>query len=520
MFKNIRISVRLAISFGVIIALLITTGVVALTRMNKLDQAANMMSSDLYPKSLTFNQLIMSLDTLEISMRNVLIEDDPTQIHAELKAMVEQKAINDRNLLQVGKIMVSAKGKEMYVALREKDARYSAGLSSFMKMVAAGERRGATALLHSSLREDIRLFREGMWQMTVLGGQLMNKSSLEIHADYRSGFVLISCIAGAAMLLAIAFAVSVTRSITLPLGQTIDFAHAVAAGDLSSRIAYAARDETGRVVEALQNMNAGLADIVVRVRHSAEAIGVASEEIAAGNLDLSSRTEQQAGSLEETASAMEQLTATVKHNADNSRQASKLAESASQVAIEGGEMVEKVVDTMTRIDASSKKVVDIISVIDTIAFQTNILALNAAVEAARAGEQGRGFAVVASEVRGLAQRSAAAAKEIKELIVDSVSSVDAGMQLVQQAGKTMEMVVESVGKVTGIVTEISEASHEQSVGISEVNRAIVQMDQTTQQNAALVEQAAAAAQSMQDQATSLNRLMSVFRLAHLNPAIS
>jgi methyl-accepting chemotaxis protein len=518
-FNNLKISLRLAISFGVIIALLLGTALIALTRMNDLDQSAALMSSDLYPKSVAFNKLIMSLDTLEISMRNVLIEDDPKQVEAELAAMVGLKAANDQNLLQVGKILSSPKGKEMYISLRDKDAKYSAGLSAFTRLVAAGDKRGAAGLLHGSLRNDIREFREGMWQMTILGGQLMNKSSVEIHAQYLVGFTLIAGMAIAAILLAIAFACWVTRSITGPLAQAMQFAHTVAAGDLSSRIGYSARDETGRMIEALRDMNDGLADIVVKVRGSAQAIGIASTEIAAGNLDLSSRTEQQAGSLEETASAMEQLTATVRHNADNSRQASQLAESASKIAIEGGEMVGQVVQTMSRIDASSKKVVDIISVIDAIAFQTNILALNAAVEAARAGEQGRGFAVVASEVRGLAQRSAAAAKEIKALISDSVETVDVGMRLVQQAGMKMTTVVDSVRQVTDIVAEISAAGREQSVGIGEVNKAIVQMDQTTQQNAALVEQAAAAAQSMQDQAATLNGMVSVFRLADTLPAI-
>jgi methyl-accepting chemotaxis protein len=518
-FKNLKISLRLALSFGVIIVLLLGTAVIALTKMSALDQAAGLMSSDLYPKSVAFNKLIMSLDTLEISMRNVLIEDDPKQVGAELASMADLKKANDENLLQVSRILSSPKGKEMYIALRDKDAKYSAGLNAFMKLAAAGDNHGAVTLLHGSLGVDIRAFREGMWQMTILGGQLMNKSSTEISAQYRSSFTLIAGMTIAAILLAIAFACWVTRSITLPLGQAMQFAHTVAAGDLSSRIAYSARDETGRMIEALREMNDGLADIVFKVRRSAEAIGVASTEIAAGNLDLSSRTEQQAGSLEETASAMEQLTATVKHNADNSRQASQLAESASQVAIEGGATVGQVVETMSRIDASSKKVVDIISVIDAIAFQTNILALNAAVEAARAGEQGRGFAVVASEVRGLAQRSAAAAKEIKTLISDSVETVDVGMRLVQQAGRTMTTVVDSVRQVTDIVAEISAASREQSVGIGEVNKAIVQMDQTTQQNAALVEQAAAAAQSMQDQAAALNGMVSVFRLAHISLVI-
>ncbi|KAF1040309.1 MAG: Methyl-accepting chemotaxis protein II [Herbaspirillum frisingense] len=259
-------------------------------------------------------------------------------------------------------------------------------------------------------------------------------------------------------------------------------------------------------------MSGSLRKIVSQVRGGTDSIANASQEIASGNLDLSSRTEQQAGSLEETASAMEELTSTVKQNADNARQADQLAASASAVAIQGGSVVGQVVETMSSINASSRRIVDIISVIDGIAFQTNILALNAAVEAARAGEQGRGFAVVATEVRSLAQRSAAAAKEIKALIDDSVHKVGAGSRLVEQAGQTMSEVVESVRRVTDVVAEISAASQEQSAGIEEVNRAIAQMDQSTQQNAALVEQAAAAARAMQEQAAGLASLVSVFHL--------
>jgi methyl-accepting chemotaxis protein len=264
---------------------------------------------------------------------------------------------------------------------------------------------------------------------------------------------------------------------------------------------------------AMKTMRDDLAGIVGQVRSGTDTIATASGQIASGNLDLSSRTEQQASSLEETASSMEELTSTVKQNADNARQARQLALTASNVASEGGTVVAQVVETMGAIDASSRKIVDIISVIDGIAFQTNILALNAAVEAARAGEQGRGFAVVATEVRSLAQKSAAAAREIKTLIGDSVEKVENGGRLVAQAGATMQEVVASVQRVTDIMAEISAASNEQSAGIEQVNQAIAQMDQVTQQNAALVEEAAAAAGSMQEQAASLSQVVSIFRLA-------
>nr|WP_265112839.1 methyl-accepting chemotaxis protein [Herbaspirillum sp. alder98] len=317
-----------------------------------------------------------------------------------------------------------------------------------------------------------------------------------------------------ALLLAfgIACAWVLTVGITRPLGTAVKVSRQVAQGDLSAEIAVRGKDETGQLLQALQDMNLNLRNIVGNVRTGTDTINTASTEIANGNLDLSARTEQQAGALEETASAMEQLTSTVKQNADNARQANQLAASASEVAEQGGTVVNQVVQTMASINDSSRKIVDIISVIDGIAFQTNILALNAAVEAARAGEQGRGFAVVASEVRSLAQRSAAAAKEIKSLIDDSVIKVGTGSELVSQAGRTMDEVVASVRRVTEVMGEITAASSEQSTGIEEVNRAITQMDENTQQNAALVEQAAAAAQSLQEQAGKLTELVSVFNL--------
>jgi len=310
-----------------------------------------------------------------------------------------------------------------------------------------------------------------------------------------------------------------TTSITVPLAFAVKLSRQIAEGDLTGEVMVSSKDELGQLNQALKDMSGSLLRIVGQVREGADTISTASAEIASGNLDLSSRTEQQAGALEETASAMEELTSTVKQNADNARHASELASSASAIAVQGGGIVGQVVDTMGAINSSSKKIVDIISVIDGIAFQTNILALNAAVEAARAGEQGRGFAVVASEVRGLAQRSAAAAKEIKELIGDSVDKVETGSKLVEQAGATMSEVVASVKRVTDIVGEISAASQEQSAGINEVGKAISLMDESTQQNAALVEQAAAAAKSMQDQAGTLVQVVSVFKIDGRNAAI-
>ncbi|MDM0104390.1 methyl-accepting chemotaxis protein [Variovorax sp. J22R24] len=328
---------------------------------------------------------------------------------------------------------------------------------------------------------------------------------------YRQLAWLGGCIALAALALGLGLVMFIRRTVR-PLSLLGAHVEVIGGGDLSKQLLSDRRDEMGVITRAVEAMRESLAQVVGQVREGTYTIATASGQIASGNQDLSSRTEEQASSLEQTAASMEELTSTVKQNADNARQANQLAVSASEVAVKGGSVVSQVVDTMGSINASSRKIVDIIGVIDGIAFQTNILALNAAVEAARAGEQGRGFAVVASEVRSLAQRSAAAAKEIKTLIGDSVEKVEEGSKQVAEAGKTMEEIVDSVKRVTDIMGEITAASQEQTSGIEQINQAITQMDQVTQQNAALVEEASAAAQSLQEQAGGLSQVVSVFRL--------
>jgi methyl-accepting chemotaxis protein len=358
-----------------------------------------------------------------------------------------------------------------------------------------------------------------MAQMSELAAQAGAKGA-QAQAEFGTvrswSFVLLALDLAVAVVLCIWLAAEVAR----PIHEAVLVARRVAAGDLSTKIDSSARGEAGLLLRTMQEMNDKLVGMIVQVRSGTESITCGAGEISTGSIDLSARTEQQAASLEETASSMEQLTVTVKQNADHAHQASKLAVSASEVAVKGGEVVSEVVGTMASINDSSKRIAEIIGVIDGIAFQTNILALNAAVEAARAGEQGRGFAVVASEVRNLAQRSAAAAKEIKALIDDSVEKVNAGTLLADKAGNTMNEVVTSVKRVTGIIGEIADASAEQTTGIEQVNQAIAAMDQATQQNAALVEEAAAAAASMRDHAGSLTRVLGTFVLGaeHSRPA--
>jgi len=390
------------------------------------------------------------------------------------------------------------------------------GLLPAVAALRAHDTRLATEILNGPIAQLFMPVETGINALIKLQSDIAKKEFERSQSIYQ--MVRTSCIAGVlfGLLLAAFSGLWLVRAISRPLEQAVKIARGVAAGDLTQKIEVRSQDETGQLMQALKDMNDSLMKIAGDVRSGTDTIATASSQIAAGNLDLSSRTEEQASSLEETASSMGKLTSAVQQNSDNARQANQLAASAAEVAAKGGAVVAQVVDTMGSINASSRRIVDIIGVIDGIAFQTNILALNAAVEAARAGEQGRGFAVVATEVRSLAQRSAAAAKEIKTLIGDSVEKVDQGAKLVDQAGATMEEIVASIRRVTDIMGEISAASQEQTSGIEHINEAISQMDQVTQQNAALVEEAAAASESMQEQAGNLSQVVSIFKLNQIH----
>ena len=397
-------------------------------------------------------------------------------------------------------------------AVAAKDKYVKEGFSPMLAAIKAGNKDEADKINMTVIPPLFSAYADKVAQL----GEFQFKSAEQQLKDSQKAFTVfiwvdvLGVLGGLSAVFLSAF--FLLRAISNPLKFLLEQFAAIGNGDLSNQIKPKSHDEMGQLLSGLENMRQSLVQTVTVVRQGSASIAVSSAEIASGNMDLSSRTENQAASLEETASSMEELTSTVQQNADNARQANTLALKASDVASKGGQVVGDVVHTMSSIKESSRKIVDIIGVIDGIAFQTNILALNAAVEAARAGEQGRGFAVVATEVRNLAQRSASAAKEIKELINDSVEKVDVGSRLVDDAGKTMDDIVVSIKGVADIMAEITAASAEQSDGISQVNLAITNMDEATQQNAALVEQAAAAAGSMEEQANNLNQAVSIFKV--------
>ncbi|CAN7222404.1 methyl-accepting chemotaxis protein [Pseudoduganella sp. LjRoot289] len=400
----------------------------------------------------------------------------------------------------------------LYAGIASRRSDYRAARGAVFAAMDAGNAETRAKLAETSLEPALDAYLEAIDRLTRHQADAIAALSVEAASQHRTGQLLLRMLSSVALLVGAGLAYWIGISVTRPIRRAVGIAQTVAAGDLSSNIAVHSSDETGQLLLALKDMNDGLAGIVHQVRNGTDTIAAASSQIATGSQDLAARTEHQAGSLEETATAMGELVAAVKRNADNSLEASRLAVTAAETAGAGGAVMSEVVEIMGSISGSSRKIVDIIAVIDGIAFQTNILALNAAVEAARAGEQGRGFAVVASEVRNLAQRSAAAAKEIKMLIGDSVRQVDAGSQLVEQAGATMDKIVSGIHQVTDIMGAITHASREQSGGVEQLNQSIADMDRTTQQNASLVEESAAAAASLHDQADRLGLLVGVFRL--------
>ncbi|MFS2015502.1 methyl-accepting chemotaxis protein, partial [Massilia sp. CT11-108] len=518
MFKQMKVATRLTLGFLAVVVLGAIVAGIAIYNMTQMNERAKRM----YQKELLGISYVKEADLNQVSLgrslRSAMLASTDDQRTRMLANADKYRQQLQENLDKARPLFHSDEGKRIFAEADAQLRDFDGMIADLVKRVKAEPletKRDSVDYLFGTMLPKSQDLDAKLADLAHNKEAMAQETNLSNKNAYENSRATLLVLVALSALLGTGFGILITRSFTRQLGgepaYAAEVAGRIAAGDLGTDVQLRAGDETS-LLFAMKSMRDRLARIVSEVRQGTDAIASSSAEIASGNLDLSSRTEEQASSLEETASSMEELTSTVKQNADNARQANVLAQTASTVAGQGGDVVAQVVQTMGSINDSSKKIVDIITVIDGIAFQTNILALNAAVEAARAGEQGRGFAVVAGEVRTLAQRSAAAAKEIKGLIGDSVDKVEIGTRLVDQAGSTMHEVVSSIQRVTDIMAEISAASQEQTSGIEQINQAICQMDNVTQQNAGLVEEAAAASEALQNQAGKLAELVSVFRL--------
>jgi methyl-accepting chemotaxis protein len=510
--SNLKIGGRLAAGYGLIMLLMAGLIVLGVTRLSGIGSLTDKVINQDWAEAEAANTITSLTNANARNTLELFITTDKDQAERIYQSIEANKKAISAALETFERLPMADEARPVVANLKQTRAAYVASFSKVAKLLADDQLEEANRMMRGDTLPALNILQGHIKLLMAMQKKQVENSAVVVHQTISFSRMLMLGLGLGVLLTGVAFSVWITRSITRPLREAVSVAQRVATGDLTTHIEVSSHDETGELLQALQHMNHSFAQIVAQVRSGTDTIASGSSQMAAGNLDLSTRTEQQATSLENTASSMEQLTTTVKQNADNARQANLLALSASEVAVQGGVVVSQVVDTMDSINESAKKIADIIGVIDGIAFQTNILALNAAVEAARAGEQGRGFAVVATEVRNLAQRSAGAAKEIKSLIDDSVEKVETGARLVGQAGGTMNDIVSSVKRVTAIIAEISTASEEQTLGIDQINLAIGEMDQVTKQNAALVEEAAAAAETLHDQAGTLARVVSVFKL--------
>ncbi|CUJ17088.1 MULTISPECIES: methyl-accepting chemotaxis protein [Achromobacter] len=510
--KNMKLGTRLAGGFSVLLAMIIIMSIVGLVSLANINDSVETVTQRSLIKERLISDWARNIQT-GVTRTTAIAKSADASLAGFFTEEAAASTKNSSALQQkIEPLIESDEEKQLWEGIRKSRGDYLRTRDAIFKAKQDGDVDAANRVFTQEFLPATRQFIDQITKLTNLQRAEIDASAADIQSAYGVANFWMIAIGSIALVSGLLLAILLTRSITRPLSDAVRVARTVAANDLTSTITVRSRDEIGQLMQALESMNANLAGTVASIRTGVDSMASASGEIAAGNTDLSSRTEQQAASLEETAASMEQLSATVKQNADSARQANQLAAAASDTASRGGATVSEVVSTMSAISSSSVKISDIVSVIDGIAFQTNILALNAAVEAARAGEQGKGFAVVAAEVRTLAQRSAQAAKEIKTLIEDTVQKISQGSVSAERAGTTMQEIVSSVQRVTDIMGEIAAASAEQADGIEQVNRAVSQMDEVTQQNAALVEEAAAAAGSMQDQAAELTRAVSAFKL--------
>ncbi|MCH8179846.1 MAG: MCP four helix bundle domain-containing protein [Proteobacteria bacterium] len=516
LLSKLPVGARLGLGFLLLIAAGLCVAIFGRYRLVSVnDQVATLVEQHMVRVEELY-EVKENLNLVARAVRNIALMDDKVAMQAEQERIKKARARNSELMKSLDGSLKGDQERALLAQIQRLRGTYGDTIDQSIALGMNGQAAEAREVLIKENRPVQSRYFEVLEALIDLQKKAMNDTAQEVRDSSASASVLMLGIAGVAAVVGGLMAWSLTHSITHQLGGEPDYAsnvaREIAAGNLAVEVKVAPGDKDS-LLAAMRVMRDSLADVVTRVRQGSESVATASAQIATGNHDLSGRTEEQASALEETAASMEQLGSTVAHNADNARQANQLAQSASSVAEQGGDVVAQVVSTMRDINTSSQKIADIIGVIDGIAFQTNILALNAAVEAARAGEQGRGFAVVASEVRSLAGRSAEAAKEIKTLITDSVERVEQGSMLVDKAGSTMHEVVTSIRRVTDIMSEITAASIEQSTGVSQVGEAVTQMDQTTQQNAALVEEMAAAASSLQHQAQDLVQSVNVFKLS-------
>ncbi|OWQ93406.1 hypothetical protein CDN99_02705 [Roseateles aquatilis] len=517
MFTNMRVAVKLALGYGVVLLLMVGILLLGITNMMRMNEASERILHERYPKTVIVNDAIARTLDNGRSTRNLLLVDTPDVVARNVTLIQENRARIRQLLADLDPQVHAPKGRELMTAiLRHRDAlepKYEE-----LMTLAQADRARAIEFQMNSFATTNTAFAKALRDMADYQGGKMEEEGDAIEAANLSARNQMLGVGLVAMLAALALAGATIRGLSRQLGgepaEAVQVANAIAEGDLNARFQVRSGDTTS-VIAAMRRMNDNLAQIVGQVRNSSDSIATGSEQIATGNADLSQRTEEQASNLQQTAASMEQLSSTVKVNAETTLQANQLAAQASAAAAKGGEAVGTVVATMQDIATSSRRIADIIGVIDAIAFQTNILALNAAVEAARAGEQGRGFAVVAGEVRNLAGRAAEAAREIKSLIGASVDKVEVGARQVHDAGASMTEIVAQVARVTQLIGEISHATTEQASGIGQVGDAVMQLDQVTQQNAALVEESAAAAESLKHQAARLAQAVSVFKIGQL-----